>query len=353
MPQALWAALREDGHEVIRPEDLQIPTPMSAEDMTRFARLAAPDVILCLFLKEVVPAAVCQRTTTWIPHLGIRGDRGPSSLSWAILDGQSAEVGADRVSGAEPASSAEELDGGNVGAWRSSPCRPRPPWARSTLNTSSRRRSSARERSWPGWPSTRRTAACPWPTSVAATGRHRPALRQDRLAFAWDDHPDQILLRRVRAAPFGVRTELGGQPVNVYDAHLHDVTGARSRAPGPGWTAWPDRGPPRRRRAGRDRRGRRGVDRPRQGQAGRRRPGRSSLPSTPSRPTSPASPRASCTPTARSTTTGPTRSSVTAARAGWAGSTPSRTTAPPRRCSATGCWTRCATPPTRTPAPSP
>ena len=24
MPQALWAALREDGHEVIRPEDLQI-----------------------------------------------------------------------------------------------------------------------------------------------------------------------------------------------------------------------------------------------------------------------------------------------------------------------------------------
>jgi hypothetical protein len=24
MPQALWAALREDGHEVIRPKDLQI-----------------------------------------------------------------------------------------------------------------------------------------------------------------------------------------------------------------------------------------------------------------------------------------------------------------------------------------
>ena len=34
--------------------------------MTRFARLAAPDVILCPFLKEVVPAAVCERTATWI-----------------------------------------------------------------------------------------------------------------------------------------------------------------------------------------------------------------------------------------------------------------------------------------------
>ena len=29
MPQALWAALREDGHEVIRPEDLQIRTRAS------------------------------------------------------------------------------------------------------------------------------------------------------------------------------------------------------------------------------------------------------------------------------------------------------------------------------------
>ena len=87
MPQALWAALREDGHEVIRPEDLQIRTPMSAQDMTRFARLAAPDVILCPFLKEVVPPEVCERTTTWIPHPGIRGDaarRRCPGRSWRV-----------------------------------------------------------------------------------------------------------------------------------------------------------------------------------------------------------------------------------------------------------------------------
>ena len=116
MPQALWAALREDGHDVIRPEDLQLRTPMSAEDMARFARLAAPDVILCPFLKEVVPAEVCERTTTWIPHPGIRGDRGPSSLSWAILEG--APTWGLTMVRAEPASTPEELDGGNVGAWR-------------------------------------------------------------------------------------------------------------------------------------------------------------------------------------------------------------------------------------------
>ncbi|HKQ00428.1 MAG TPA: enoyl-CoA hydratase-related protein [Actinomycetes bacterium] len=227
MQQALWAALREDGHEVIRPEDLQIRTPMSAEDMTRFARLAAPDVIMCPFLKEVVPPEVCERTTTWIPHPGIRGDRGPSSLSWAILEGER-RWGLTMVR-AEPASAPEELDGGNVGAWREFAMP-----AEATLGEVYAQHvvpaaiDCARE-------ILARMAIDPAYRGVpladfgrAAAGRHRPALRQDRLAFAWDDHPDRIL-RCVHAAPFGVRTELGGRPVNVYDAHPHDVTDARSR----------------------------------------------------------------------------------------------------------------------------
>jgi putative two-component system hydrogenase maturation factor HypX/HoxX len=226
MPQALWAALGEDGHDVIRPEDLQIPTPMSAEDMVRFARLAAPDVIICPFLKEVVPAEVCQRTTTWIPHPGIRGDRGPSSLSWAILDGE-ATWGLTMVR-AEPASAPEELDGGNVGAWREFAMP-----AEATLGEvyaqhvvpaaiDCAREILARMAIDPAY------HGMPLADFGRAAGRHRPALRQDRLAFAWDDPPDQIL-RHIRAAPFGVRTELGGRPVNVYDAHPHDVTDPGSR----------------------------------------------------------------------------------------------------------------------------
>ena len=234
MPQALWAALREDGHDVIRPEDLQIRTPMSAEDMTRFARLAAPDVILCPFLKEVVPPEVCERTTTWIPHPGIRGDRGPSSLSWAVLE-DAPRWGLTMVR-AEPAGTPEELDGGNVGAWRE--------FAMPTGATMGEvyaghvipaaidcaREILARMAVDPAY------RGAPLASfGGAAVGRHRPALRQDRLAFSWDDHPDQIL-RRVRAAPFGVRTELGGQPVNVYDAHPHDLedTGVRPGQPGAG-----------------------------------------------------------------------------------------------------------------------
>jgi hypothetical protein len=65
MSQTLLAALREDRHEVIRPEDLQIRTP------------------------------------------GIRGDRGPSSLSWAILTGASRS--GLTMARAEPATRPEEL----------------------------------------------------------------------------------------------------------------------------------------------------------------------------------------------------------------------------------------------------
>jgi len=227
MPQALWAALRADGHDVIRPEDLHIRTPMSAEDMAHFARLAAPDVIFCPFLKEVVPPEVCERTTTWIPHPGIRGDRGPSSLSWAILEG-APRWGLTMVR-AEPARAADELDGGNVG-----------PWREFAMPTGANMGEVYAQHIIPAaidcaYEILAQMAVDPAYSGVplasfglAAVGRHRPALGQDRLAFTWDDRPDQIL-RHIRAAPFGVRTELGDQPVNAYDAHPHDVTGDRSK----------------------------------------------------------------------------------------------------------------------------
>ncbi|HZD37975.1 MAG TPA: enoyl-CoA hydratase-related protein [Actinomycetes bacterium] len=228
MPQAMWAALREDGHEVIRPEDLGIATPMSPESMTWFARLADPDVIFCPFLKEVVPPEVCEHWTTWIPHPGVRGDRGPSSLSWAILEG--APTWGVTMVRAEPASRPEDLDCGNVGAWRvfAMP----EGWTMAEiyaqhvvpLAVGCAREILDRMATDPAYVGV--ALASTYGRSVA--GGHRPALRQERLAFRWDDHPDDIL-RKVRAAAFGVRTELAGQPVNVYDAHPHDGQSIRFR----------------------------------------------------------------------------------------------------------------------------
>jgi hypothetical protein len=126
MPHSLWAALREDGHDVIRPEDLQFRTPMSAEDMTRFARLAAPGMILCPFLKEVVPAAVCERTTSWIPHPGIRGDRGPV-LPFLGGPRRRADAGTDHGPGQAGEHAPRSSTAATAAPGGSSPCPPRPP----------------------------------------------------------------------------------------------------------------------------------------------------------------------------------------------------------------------------------
>ena len=46
-----------------------------------------PDLIAAPMLKTVIPASIWQNYTCIIIHPGIKGDRGPSSLDWAILNG--------------------------------------------------------------------------------------------------------------------------------------------------------------------------------------------------------------------------------------------------------------------------
>jgi putative two-component system protein, hydrogenase maturation factor HypX/HoxX len=225
--QALWAGLRDDGHEVVRPENPGFEPPLSPDNMPRFAELAGPDVIFCPFLKEVVPPTVCERWTTWIPHPGIRGDGGPSSLPWAILEGE-ATWGLTMVR-AEPSVEASDLDSGNVGAWRELPVPPEVTvgelYAQQVTPAAlaCTREVLDRMRLDPGYVGVPLAGF-----GDEVRGRFRPALSQAALAFSWEDHPEDIA-RRIRAATFGVRTELAGQPVNVFDAHPHDGDGTSFR----------------------------------------------------------------------------------------------------------------------------
>jgi len=43
-----------------------------------------PDLILAPMLKSVIPEKVWRGYTCLIVHPGVKGDRGPSSLDWAI-----------------------------------------------------------------------------------------------------------------------------------------------------------------------------------------------------------------------------------------------------------------------------
>ncbi|WP_307815946.1 enoyl-CoA hydratase-related protein [Myceligenerans indicum] len=68
---------------------------------------AAPDLILCPFLKHRVPEAVWRKYPTVVVHPGPVGDRGPSSLDHAILDGR-------EQWGVTALSAVEEMDAGPI-----------------------------------------------------------------------------------------------------------------------------------------------------------------------------------------------------------------------------------------------
>jgi putative two-component system protein, hydrogenase maturation factor HypX/HoxX len=58
----------------------------SEEVMIEAADREQPDLIVAPMLKKAIPASLWQKHTCIIVHPGIKGDRGPSSLDWAILN---------------------------------------------------------------------------------------------------------------------------------------------------------------------------------------------------------------------------------------------------------------------------
>jgi putative two-component system hydrogenase maturation factor HypX/HoxX len=219
LTQRVWLDLRRAGH------DVSVELALSPAAMREAAVLVDPDVILCPFLRERVPAAVWQHWPTIVVHPGPEGDRGPSSLDWAITSGAAAW-------GVTALTAAEELDSGDV--WSTRTFRmpagvPRKsalycgPVADAALEVVRETVARIADLDFRPWPQDRERRGLP--------GRTRPLLRQADRAFEWSDDAEHVL-RAVRAADGspGVRTVLCGLPVRAYDAHPGDP--ARPGEPG-------------------------------------------------------------------------------------------------------------------------
>jgi putative two-component system hydrogenase maturation factor HypX/HoxX len=209
LTQRAWCALREAGHDV----GVQLAT--GAQDMIDGTRAADPELIVCPFLKDRVPAEVWQQWRTIIIHPGPVGDRGPSSLDWAITEGA-------RRWGVTALQAVEEMDAGPIWATRTFNLPAAPPRKSSLYNGPVADAAMecilevVRKACDPGFSP---VPADRMPTE-APGARLRPLMRQEDRSFAWTD-PTEHILRRIRAADGspGVRTELAGLPVFVYDAH--------------------------------------------------------------------------------------------------------------------------------------
>src|ERR1019366_4765184 len=80
LSQRLLIELSERNHEI------SVCIAASGEAMIAAVAREAPDLILAPMLKIAIPEEVWSRHLCLIVHPGIRGDRGPSSLDWAIAN---------------------------------------------------------------------------------------------------------------------------------------------------------------------------------------------------------------------------------------------------------------------------
>ena len=65
--------------------DVSIELALSDQVMTEAVALHRPDLIIAPMLKKAIPEHIWRNHVCIIIHPGIKGDRGPSSLDWAIM----------------------------------------------------------------------------------------------------------------------------------------------------------------------------------------------------------------------------------------------------------------------------
>jgi putative two-component system hydrogenase maturation factor HypX/HoxX len=110
LSQRAYVELVDRGHTVI------VVIASSEEVMLEAVEGEHPDLIVAPMLKKVIPASIWQQCACIIVHPGIKGDRGPSSLDWAILNGCE-EWGVTLLQ------AGAEMDAGDIWASRTFPMR--------------------------------------------------------------------------------------------------------------------------------------------------------------------------------------------------------------------------------------
>ncbi|MDD5390254.1 MAG: enoyl-CoA hydratase-related protein [Gallionellaceae bacterium] len=213
LTQRLYVELTALGHEVSIEFDINDSVTVEAVELFR------PHLILAPYLRRAIPEAIWRRHVCLIVHPGIVGDRGPSALDWAILDGES-EWGVT-VLQAEA-----EMDAGPVWASATFPMRvaKKSSLYRNEVTEATARAVRAALEHLPDY------RAGTWqPTPPAqARGQPRPLMKQTDRAIDWRrDDTVRVLAKLNCGDGFpGVRDSLFGQACHLYNAGPYFAAGA-------------------------------------------------------------------------------------------------------------------------------
>ena len=205
LAQRLFIELRERGHDVT--VELDINDAVTHEAI----ELAAPDLVIAPFLKRAIAEAVWRQVPCFIVHPGIRGDRGPSSLDWALLD-------TELVWGVTVLQAEAEMDAGPVWASCEFPMRDA---AKSSIYRDEVTAAAvaavleAVDRFTQGSFTPQRIGP-----AEGVRGRARPAMLQADRAIDWSSDTTARVLTKIRSGDGnpGVRDQMFDRTVHLYNA---------------------------------------------------------------------------------------------------------------------------------------
>jgi len=207
LTQRLFVELADDGHDVAI--ELDVNEAVTSEAVA----LHRPDLIVAPYLKRAIPEAIWRRQRCIVLHPGIKGDRGPSALDWAIVDGE-------RTWGVTALQANAEMDAGDIWAGVEFDMR--------EATKASLYRHEVTEAAVEALRTTiQRIESRTFvperldDAHAEVRGRLRPPMRQSDRAIDWQRDDTSTVLRKIRAADGhpGVLDEIAGLACHLYDAH--------------------------------------------------------------------------------------------------------------------------------------
>jgi putative two-component system hydrogenase maturation factor HypX/HoxX len=207
LTQRLWVELTDAGHDVAVEFDVNDALTEEA------VRLWRPELVVAPFLKRRIPEAVWRAHRCIVIHPGIVGDRGPSALDWAVMGGET-------TWGVTALQANAEMDAGDVWATVEFPMREATKGSlyrnEVTEAAAAAMRLVMARLAEPGFAPQRQDDPALRPRGTA-----RPLMTQADRVIDWRADDTATVLHKIRAADGvpGVRDDVLGMPVFLYDAH--------------------------------------------------------------------------------------------------------------------------------------
>jgi putative two-component system hydrogenase maturation factor HypX/HoxX len=211
LTQRLYVELTALGHDISIEFDINDSVTVEAVELFK------PHLILAPYLRRAIPQTIWREHVCLIVHPGIVGDRGPSALDWAILNG-------GREWGVTVLQAEAEMDAGPVWASETFPMRATKKsslYRNEVTEAAVRAVKTAIER-LPAY------QAGIWQPQVVALRPMHALMQQADRAIDWARDSTTIVLAKLNGADGfpGVRDNLFGQSCQIYNGRVFPARGA-------------------------------------------------------------------------------------------------------------------------------